>query len=369
MTVDRRRAGKTNGRMMTENKRLLRVLNGEALWPPPLWLMRQAGRFLPEFRALREKADFMTRCMTPDMAVEITLQPIRRFGMDGAILFSDILVLPWAMGQSLEFVEGKGPILGAIRSEADLNRLEPGMIAEKIEPVMETLRRLRATVDGPDSIGVAAPGSVTLLGFAGAPFTVACYMVEGSGSREFATVRAMAYQSPALFDRLIDLLTETTTELLSAQIKAGAEAVMLFDSWAGLLPPSEFRRHVIAPTRQIVKTLKARHPGVRVIGFPRLGGVMVAEYARETGVDVMALDTGADLAQVAAQVDPGLVLQGNLDPISVLAGGEAMRREALAIREAGRGRPHVFNLGHGVLPNTPPEHVGDLIQTLRGTAG
>ncbi|MDG6094265.1 uroporphyrinogen decarboxylase [Acetobacter sp. AN02] len=353
--------------MTKETKRLLRVLNGESVWPPPVWLMRQAGRFLPEFRALREKADFLTRCMTPDIATEITLQPIRRFGMDGAILFSDILVLPWAMGQSLEFIEGRGPVLGPIRSAADLARLDPARIPERTAPVLETLGRLRAQLDGPDAIGVAAPGSVTQIGFAGSPFTVSCYMVEGHGSREFASVRRMSYEEPALYDRLIALLTETTTEFLSAQIKAGAEAVMLFDSWAGLLPPSEFRRHVIAPTRQITKELKNRHPDIRVIGFPRLAGVMAPEYARETGVDVMALDTGADFAKIAAEVPNDLVLQGNLDPLAVLAGGDAMRREVLAIREAGRGRPHVFNLGHGVLPETPPEHVGDLIRTLRET--
>lgn len=360
---------KAGGRIVTatygtdEHRRLLRTLKGETMWPPPVWLMRQAGRFLPEFRALREKADFLTRCMTPDIATEITLQPVRRFAMDGAILFSDILVLPWAMGQSLEFVENRGPVLGAIRSEADLNRLDPKRVPEVTAPVMETLSRLRKALREP--VGVAAADTVTLIGFAGAPFTVACYMVDGGGSREFAQTRLMAYQEPGLFDRLIALLTETTTDMLSAQIEAGAQAVMLFDSWAGLLPPLEFRRHVIGATRQIVSELKRRHPGVPVIGFPRLAGGMAAEYARETGVDTMALDTSADLAAVAGQVSPDLVLQGNLDPVSVLAGGQAMLKEALAIREAGRGRPHVFNLGHGVLPTTPPEHVGELIAAIR----
>ncbi|MDN6713909.1 MAG: uroporphyrinogen decarboxylase, partial [Acetobacter sp.] len=203
-------------------KRLLRTLNGEALWPPPMWLMRQAGRFLPEFRAMRAQADFLTRCMTPDIATELTLQPIRRFGMDGAILFSDILILPWAMGQSLEFVEGTGPVLGAIRSEQDLNALDPARIAEATAPVLETLSRLRKAVDGPESIGVAKPGATTLLGFTGAPFTVACYMVEGRGSREFSVTRNMAFSEPALFDRLMALLTETTATYLCAQIEAGA---------------------------------------------------------------------------------------------------------------------------------------------------
>lgn len=346
-----------------EHRRLLRTLKGETMWPPPVWLMRQAGRFLPEFRALRAKADFMTRCMTPDMAVEITLQPIRRFAMDGAILFSDILVLPWAMGQSLEFIEQRGPVLDPIRSAADLARLDPRRVPEATAPVMETLSRLSKLLTEP--VGAAAANTVTLLGFAGAPFTVACYMVEGCGSKEFAETRLMAFREPALFDRLIAMLTEATAEMLSAQIEAGAQAVMLFDSWSGLLSPDQFRRHVIAPTRQIVETLKRRHPDVPVIGFPRLAGVMAPEYAAKTGVTTMALDTGADLATVAAQVSPDLVLQGNLDPVAVLAGGEAMRREALAVRNAGKGRAHVFNLGHGVLPTTPPEHVGDLIATIR----
>ena len=349
-------------------KRLLRALNGEAQWPPPMWLMRQAGRFLPEFRAMRAQADFLTRCMTPDIATELTLQPIRRFGMDGAILFSDILILPWAMGQSLEFVEGTGPVLGAIRSEQDLKALDPARIAEATAPVLETLTRLRKAVDGPDSIGAAKPGATTLLGFTGAPFTVACYMVEGRGSREFSITRNMAFSEPALFDRLMALLTETTATYLCAQIEAGAEAVMLFDSWAGLLPPSEFRRLVIQPSRQIVQTIKARYPHVRVVGFPRLAGVMAAEYARDTGVDVLALATGADMAAVRNMVPQPLCLQGNLDPVAVLAGGEAMRREALHVREAGRGRAHVFNLGHGVLPQTPVEHVADLVRTVRETA-
>ncbi|KAA8388150.1 uroporphyrinogen decarboxylase [Acetobacter tropicalis] len=350
------------------SKRLLKTLNGEAMWPPPLWMMRQAGRFLPEFRAMRAQADFLTRCMTPDIATELTLQPIRRFGMDGAILFSDILILPWALGQSLEFVEGKGPVLGAIRSEQDFARLDRNRIAEITAPVLETLSRLRKVLDGPDDIGVAKGGATTLMGFTGAPFTVACYMVEGGGSREFAITRQMAFAEPALFDRIMALLTETTADYLCAQIEAGAEAVMLFDSWAGLLPPSEFRKHVIAPTRQIVQAVKAKHPSVKIIGFPRLGGMMVPEYARETGVDVVALDTSADLALMRTQVPESIGLQGNLDPIAVLAGGEAMRREALAVRNAGKGRAHVFNLGHGVLPQTPVEHVADLVKTVRETA-
>ncbi|GAA4503286.1 uroporphyrinogen decarboxylase [Gluconacetobacter tumulicola] len=351
--------------MTDTGKPLLRVLQGEAVWPPPLWLMRQAGRYLPEFRALRDQADFITRCMTPDLATEITLQPIRRYAMDGAILFSDILILPWAMGQSLEFVHGTGPVLGPIRSQADLDRLDPKRVPEATAPVMETLTRLRGILDGPDTIGAAQGGRTTLLGFAGAPFTVACYMVEGHGSREFEATRGMAYADPLLFDRLMARLTEATAEMLVAQIDAGAEAVMLFDSWSGLLPPSQFRRHVIAPTRAIVQEIHARRPGVPVIGFPRLAGVMATEYARETGVRVIALDTGADMNAMRGLLPDNMALQGNLDPLLLLAGGDAMTQEARAIRDAMKGRPHVFNLGHGVVPATPPEHVGELVRAVR----
>lgn len=212
------------------SKPLLRALRGEAVWPPPIWLMRQAGRYLPEFRAMRDKANFLTRCMTPDMATELTLQPIRRYGMDGAILFSDILILPWAMGQSLDFIEGRGPVLGAIRSEADLAKLDPKRVQDAVAPVRETLSRLAREL----------PDVTTLLGFAGSPFTVACYMVEGGGSRDFAETRRMMQTEPVLFERLIDLLTVSTAEMLCGQIDAGAEAVMLFDSWAGILPHQPF---------------------------------------------------------------------------------------------------------------------------------
>jgi len=351
--------------MTIATKPLLRALNGEAVWPPPLWLMRQAGRYLPEFRALREQADFLTRCMTPDIATEITLQPIRRFGMDGAILFSDILILPWAMGQQLDFIEGRGPVLPPLRSRADIDRLDPARVPEKTEPVMETLRRLRRTFDGPESVGVASGGSVTLLGFAGAPFTVACYMVDGGSAREFTQTRAMAYHDPALFDHLIDMLTRATADMLCAQIDAGAEAVMLFDSWAGLLPPSQFRRYAIEPARQIVEHINRLHPHVRIIGFPRLSGVMVGEYARKTGVNVVALDTSADMRAAASLVPPHVTLQGNLDPLLVVEGGKAMTDEATALRDSMRGLPYVFNLGHGVVPQTPPEHVGALVDAIR----
>jgi len=337
------------------DKSMLRALRGEAVWPPPLWLMRQAGRYLPEFRALRAQADFITRCMTPDIATEITLQPIRRFGMDGAILFSDILILPWAMGQSLEFVESVGPVLTPIRSRQELERLQPDRVPETTAPVMETLRRLRREL----------PPATTLIGFAGSPFTVACYMVEGGGSKEFAETRRMAYADPDLFGSLIDLLVGSTARMLCEQIESGAEAVMLFDSWSGLLPPSQFQRWVIEPTRRIVQSVRARHPHVPLIGFPRLAGTMLGGYVDSTGINGVGLDSAVNLEVAKDLVRPDVALQGNLDPFALLTGGKALTEQALAVREALRGRAHIFNLGHGVLPQTPPEHVAELVATVR----
>lgn len=336
-------------------KPLLRVLHGEAIWPPPVWLMRQAGRYLPEFRAERAKADFLTRCTTPDIAAELTLQPIKRYGMDGAILFSDILILPWAMGQDLKFVEGHGPVMEPIRNHASLQALSPARVAKIVAPIQETLRILRQDL----------PDATTLLGFAGSPFTVACYMVDGGSSREFTETRSMAIRNPELFDAIIGLLVQATTDMLIGQIDSGADSVMLFDSWAGLLPPSQFRRHVVEPTRQIVEGLRSARPGVKIIGFPRLAGVMALEYAQTTGVDALACDTGVDMASMARLCPDTLALQGNLDPIILRAGGSALTVEARTIRDTMKGRPHVFNLGHGVLPDTLPDHVAQLVETVR----
>jgi uroporphyrinogen decarboxylase len=337
-------------------KPILRVLAGEDIWPPPLWLMRQAGRYLPEYRAIKDSSGgFIARCMNPDLATEITLQPIRRFGMDAAILFSDILILPWALGQDVAFKDGVGPILAPIRSAAGIDALSRARVADATAPVLETITRLTK----------ALPAACTLIGFCGSPFTVACYMVEGGGSRDFAETRSMAYTDPALFARLMDVLTTATTDYLSAQIQAGAEAVMLFDTWAGMLSPLQFRQHVIAPTAAIVAALNARHPGVPVIGFPRLAGMYAGMYAERTGVDCVALDTGTDPARAAAAVPDSVAVQGNLDPIALIAGGSAMRAEISSILDALRGRPHIFNLGHGILPQTPPEHVADLVQCVR----
>jgi uroporphyrinogen decarboxylase len=346
--------------MKTEVKPLLRALRGEPVWPPPIWLMRQAGRYLPEYRDVRSRVgDFIALCTTPDLAAEVTLQPVRRYGFDAAILFSDILLLPWAMGHGLEYREGEGPVLAQLRDATCLEALDPGRIPEAIAPILETVRLVRA--------GLRAEGFTdrALIGFAGAPFTVACYMVEGGGSKDFAATRTMAYREPELFERLIRLLTDATVTYLAAQIEAGAEAVMLFDSWAGLLSPRLFREHVIRPTEIIVARLRARFPTVPAIGFPRLAGLMVGDYARATQVNAVGLDTSMDPALAALCIPQNVALQGNLDPLALVGGGEVLRRGVLEILRALRGRPFIFNLGHGIVPQTPPEHVARLVELVR----
>jgi uroporphyrinogen decarboxylase len=341
-------------------KPLLRALGGDAVWPPPVWLMRQAGRYLPEYRAIRaEVKDFIALCTTPELAAEVTLQPIRRYGFDAAILFSDILMLPWALGHGLDFKEGEGPVLPRLRNEAAVAALDPTRVADRVAPIMETVRLVRA------KLATEGFGKTALIGFAGAPFTVACYMVEGGGSKDFAAVRGMAYAEPLVFQRLMDVLTEASIEYLSAQVVAGAEVLMLFDSWAGVLSPSLFRAHCILPVKRIVSALKARHPEVPVIGFPRLAGMMAQEYAT-TGVDGIGVDTGSDIAKVATSLPAYVAVQGNLDPLAVVAGGSAMAAEVAPILNAMRGRSFIFNLGHGIVPQTNPEHVAKLLELVRG---
>ena len=339
-------------------KPLLRVLGGEAVWPPPVWLMRQAGRYLPEYRATRAVAgDFISLCTNPALAAEVTLQPIRRYGFDAAILFSDILMIPWALGQGLAFKEGEGPVLPPIRDAAGLACLHLDRVAGAITPILETVERTRAGLSG----------DTAMIGFAGSPFTVACYMVEGGGSKDFTHIRGMAHNDKPTMDALIATIEAATLTYLSAQVGAGAEVLMLFDSWAGVLSPSLFRHLVIAPTRRIVDVLRQRHPTIPVIGFPRLAGVMVAEYAATTGVNAVALDTGADLAVATPMISPTIATQGNLDPLALVAGGPALQAEAASILAAIRGRPHIFNLGHGIIPQTPPEHVAALLTQIRAT--
>ncbi|MBS7791194.1 uroporphyrinogen decarboxylase [Roseococcus sp. SDR] len=341
------------------DKPLLRVLSGESVWPPPVWLMRQAGRHLPEYRAMRgEAGSFMDLCLNPELAAEVTIQPVRRYGMDGAILFSDILIVPWAMGQGLTFAEGEGPRLPPITDQGGVDRLDVAGAAAKAEPIMETVRRVKAGLakDHPNT---------TLIGFSGSPWTVACYMVEGKGGGEFKHARRMIHDNPALFGALVEKLEAATLAYLIAQVDAGAEALMLFDSWAGQLAPNAFRKWVIEPNKRLRAAIKAARPSIPVIGFPRLAGPMLAEYAAETGVQACGMDTAMNPAWAAANVPKTVALQGNLDPEVLIAGGPALRREAESILAAMKGRPFIFNLGHGVEITTPPEHVVELLQIIR----
>jgi uroporphyrinogen decarboxylase len=341
-----------------DTKPFLQVLSGEAVWPPPVWLMRQAGRYLPEYRKVRAQAgDFITLCTTPDFATEVTMQPIRRYGFDAAILFSDILMVPWAMGQGLRFAEGEGPLLDPVRDRAGLDALDLPGVVDRSAPILETVRRVRA--------GLGEHPGKALIGFAGSPWTVACYMVEGRGGGEFAEARRIAFRDPELFAAIMGKLEAATLAYLLAQAEAGAEALMLFDSWAGLLSPSGFRRWVIEPTVRLASALRDLRPDIPLIGFPRLAGPLLAEYAAKVPVQAVAMDTGMDPAWAAAHVPARMALQGNLDPQAVVAGGPAMEEEAKAILAAMKGRPFIFNLGHGIVPPTPPEHVAQLMDVLR----
>lgn len=339
----------------TSDRPVLRVLGGEAVWPPPVWLMRQAGRYLPEYRKVRAGAgNFIALCTTPALATEVTLQPVRRFGLDAAILFSDILILPWALGQKLRFIEGEGPSLDRIETMADVEALNPVRLRQGTEPVMETVARVRAEL----------PEQTTLIGFAGSPFTVACYMLDGKGG-DFARTRTLAYADPGLLAAVIETVTMATIDYLCWQIEAGADCVMLFDSWAGVLPAGLFHAHVIHPTARIVQAVHRRHPDVKIIGFPRLAGLMALPYIAQTGVSAFGMDTGTDVASLARLRPRDVALQGNLDPLLLRAGGVSLSQTAERIARDLAGVPHIFNLGHGILPDTPPEHVGQLVEGLR----
>lgn len=337
-------------------KPFLRALAGETVTPPPFWLMRQAGRYLPEYRATRSQVTgFLELCYSPDLATEVTLQPLRRYGMDAAILFSDILVVPHALGQDVAFREGEGPVLKPIRSAEQLNRLNPEKIHERLAPVYETVRRLIKAI----------PAQTALIGFAGAPWTVATYMVEGGGSKEFSEVKRLAYGDPATFARLIDMLTKATGDYLIAQIDAGAEAIQLFDSWAGVLPDDEFEKWVVQPTRKLVERIAAERPGTPVIGFPRGAGALYDRYVGETGVDGVSLDTGVPLDWAAKVLQPRCTLQGCLDPQWLVVGGDGLDRAVDRIlKTLGRGR-FIFNLGHGITPAASPDNVTRLTERLR----
>ena len=335
-------------------KKLLNVLQGNQESEPPVWLMRQAGRYLPEYRALRaEKGGFLELAYDSDCAAEITLQPIRRFGFDGAILFSDILVIPHAMGQDLWFETGEGPRLAPPLKDHDFEKLVPR--PERLDPVFETVRKVSA----------ALPPETTFLGFAGSPWTVATYMVAGQGSKDQADARRMAYGQPERFGELIDRIITATVDYLSGQIEAGVDAVQLFDSWAGSLSPAQFTDWVIAPNAKIVAALKARHPGTPIIGFPKGAGGKLPDYAVGTGVDAIGVDETVDPVWANAVLPKGMPVQGNLDPLALIAGGKAIENAVARILEAFADRPHVFNLGHGILPDTPIEHVEKLLTLVR----
>ena len=334
---------------------LLAVLRGERRDPPPVWLMRQAGRYLPEYRALRaDKGGFLDLVHDSAAAAEVTLQPIRRFGFDGAILFSDILVIPHALGQALTFEVGEGPRLAPPLLDGLLDGLTA--VSERLEPVYRTVAL----------VATQLPPQVTFLGFAGSPWTVATYMVAGQGSKEQAAARRLAYADPAAFGALIEAISAATVEYLAGQVAAGVQAVQLFDSWSGSLSPEQFERWVIAPTVRIVDAFRARCPGVPVIGFPKGAGGKLPAYARETGVDAIGVDETVDPTWAHATLPPGLPVQGNLDPLALIAGGQALDAAVSRIRQAFRDRPHVFNLGHGILPDTPIVHVERLLAMLRG---
>jgi uroporphyrinogen decarboxylase len=341
--------------MAGQNKPLLTVLNGGNPGKRPIWLMRQAGRYLPEYRALRaEKGGFLALVYDPDAAAEITLQPIRRFGFDGAILFSDILIIPHALGQELRFEAGEGPRLSPPLVDGLLTGLE--RVPQRLEPIYRTVEKVKA----------ALPPEATFMGFAGSPWTVATYMVAGQGTKDQAEARRLAYRDPSAFGALIEAIAGMAVDYLSGQIQAGVEAVQLFDSWSGSLSPVQFEQWVIAPTARIVERLKERHPSVPIIGFPKGAGAKLPAYARETRVDAVGLDETVDPRWAAEALPSGLPVQGNLDPLALIAGGEALSSAVDRILTAFEGRPHVFNLGHGILQDTPIAHVEQLLARVRG---
>jgi uroporphyrinogen decarboxylase len=341
---------------MHADKPLLAVLRGERRDPAPAWMMRQAGRYLPEYRALREeKGSFLNLVYDSEAAAEITLQPLKRFaGLDAAILFSDILIVPFAIGQNLSFVTGEGPRLTPPLTGAALDQVMA--YPARFEPIYDTVRKVKA----------ALPRGKTLIGFAGSPWTVATYMVAGQGSREQAEARRLAYSDPAKFGEIIGRIEEFTLEYLSGQVAAGVDALQLFDSWAGSLSPAQFEQWVIAPTARLVSTLKERHPQVPIIGFPKGAGGKIAAYARETNVSALGLDETVDPVWAAKELPGELPVQGNLDPLALIAGGDALQAAVTRILDAFAGRPHIFNLGHGILQDTPIAHVEQLMALVKG---
>ena len=342
-------------RVPVSDSLLLNVLAGQATSPPPIWLMRQAGRYLPEYRHVRGKvSSFLDLCRTPELAAEVTLQPLRRFAFDAAIVFSDILIVPYALGQKVDFIEGEGPRLEPVSDAKALASLGRANAEQAFVPVYETVQRVVAEL----------PKAVPLIGFCGAPWTVATYMVEGGGSKDQAASRLLAYRQPETFQRLIDLLVEVSADYLVNQAKAGARVLQIFDSWAGILPEDEFERWCIAPTKTLVARVKAKMPHMPIIGFPRGAGVLTERYVKETGVDAVGCGTNETLGWMG-RLQRHVPVQGNLDPVLLLAGGPELDRRVATILETLASRPFIFNLGHGILPETPIEHVERLVSLLK----
>ena len=341
-------------------KPLMASLAGKVQKTPPVWLMRQAGRYLPEYREVREKAGgFLELAFNPELAAEVTLQPVRRFGMDAAILFSDILVVPLMLGQEVKFAEGEGPVLAPVRETAKIPVLTQSLFEKTVAPIAETIGRIKE--------GLSAEGfaDTTLIGFAGAPWTIACYMVEGGSSRDYSNTKKWAYTDPEGFSRLIDEIAETTALYLERQVEAGAEVLQLFDSWAGVLDEAQFRRWVIEPARYIMRRLRLSCPDVPVIGFPRGAGRLYQDYIQNTDVTAVSLDQQVPMRWAADVLQKLKPVQGNLDPVCLLAGGDAMTASVEHILGNLSGGPFIFNLGHGILKETPPEHVEKLVGIIR----
>jgi uroporphyrinogen decarboxylase len=339
------------------NKSFLKVLDGASQSPPPVWMMRQAGRYLPEYRALRAKAgDFLNLIFTPDHAVEVTLQPVRRFGFDAAILFSDILVIPHALGQSVRFAAGEGPRLEPLAGPDGIKRLAAAVDQDVLAPIYETVRLVRNQLDA----------GTALLGFCGAPWTVASYMIAGQGTPDQAPARLFAYREPTAFAGLMDILVEASAAYLIRQLRAGADAVQIFDTWSGVLPPEEFTRWCIEPTRRIVAKLRAEIPDAKVIGFPRGAGTLLERYVEEVPINAVGLDWTVDRGFVRERVQKRVAVQGNLDPLVLVAGGAGLERAVDAVLEAFAGGPFIFNLGHGIVPETPIAHVEAMLKRIRG---
>ncbi|MCG7627102.1 uroporphyrinogen decarboxylase [Epibacterium sp. MM17-32] len=346
---------------MGQQKTILRALAGETQAVPPIWMMRQAGRYLPEYRATRAQAgDFLSLCYNPELAAEVTLQPIRRYGFDAAILFADILLVPQALGAELWFVTGEGPRLSTITTEADFAKLGPaGDVHETLNPIYETVRILSREL----------PSDTTLIGFAGAPWTVATYMIAGRGTPDQGPAHALMQENTALFEALLARITEATIHYLSAQIEAGAEVVKIFDSWAGSLKGAAFEKYALEPAREITAALKARHPGIPVIGFPREAGEKYVGFHKATGVDCVALDNSVDPEWAAAHVQVDGCVQGNLASRHMVTGGDALVADTRRIVQALSQGPHIFNLGHGITPDADPDNVQLMIDTVREGAG